>query len=939
MKKTQLLELLKNIKKTRVSFLSVLIFVALGVAVYTGMGWAGHGILKSFDEQFEKQNMEDLEISFPLGVSDEELDMIRAIDGVDEVIGSYTAYETFEYNDGTYQAKMEMLADGVNTPYNITGELPKEQGEVALIRSWARSHNVSIGDTITIVHDDDGTAYALYYLTCGSTEELIDSITDAKIKECGVKALTTDTFTVTGYFDSPVYINNSTYSFGVSPTTASVVDCVMFVAEPSFDAQAFTGYSNIIIRSDNLRSARTYQDKYADIVAELSARVSDVSAEIASVKAGIVTEEFNNLTSAAENLLDAAEAIVADPDSGINDAESLLEGISASLEQDNLSEAAALVEGGQALIDANREEIDAAIKTDGAESVEEAREVLQNTINSFSTMFKYLTCTVTTRENNLSYGTAKSLVSVFLKLRYSLASLFVVVGMLVCYSALSRIIYEQIVQIGTKKALGLGAKSVTMSYLLYSAAAALVGIIIGLPAGTFIVEPIIIRTLSGAFLYEKATSYFSVTDALLISALEIALVVGASYIACRKVLRRSAVTLLQGPQPPSGKERRFERTAFWKKLPLFTKTVINNCLNDKRRVAATLIGVAGCTALVVSAFTMNNNVEDSLTRQFSVIQDFDITVSLDSSVEGAAENVKSVLAENGIESAAVYSGIGALRLNDGTAVVTYVYSPCDDNLYNVLHLYKSGKRVANEAKDNVWISRAYARECDLGEGDTFTLISSSGARHELTIEGVFEYYLTRNLIVMSPETYEREFGAAPQATLVLVCGDGRTAGEIDSLLQGTAGYKSSLNYKNANSGTFNMFASVSGGVMAIYVLLSVVMAVLVILNLLVMFIEEKKKELIVLMINGFDVKYAKRYIYSDTIFLTIIGIILGEVLGCFMGFLATNSFESGMSHFLHTVNAPACLIGAGVSAGLTVIMCLIALRRIEKFSLTEINRD
>ena len=137
---------------------------------------------------------------------------------------------------------------------------------------------------------------------------------------------------------------------------------------------------------------------------------------------------------------------------------------------------------------------------------------------------------------------------------------------------------------------------------------------------------------------------------------------------------------------------------------------------------------------------------------------------------------------------------------------------------------------------------------------------------------------------------------------------------------------------------FGEFASVSGAVVAIYLALAALMAVVVLLNLNVMFIDEKKRELIVLMINGFSVKDAKRYIYNDTIVLTVIGIVLGVVLGCVMGAVTVGSVEPSTASFVKDVDPMAVLVGVVGSAALALIMSVIALRRIPKFELTDINK-
>jgi len=137
---------------------------------------------------------------------------------------------------------------------------------------------------------------------------------------------------------------------------------------------------------------------------------------------------------------------------------------------------------------------------------------------------------------------------------------------------------------------------------------------------------------------------------------------------------------------------------------------------------------------------------------------------------------------------------------------------------------------------------------------------------------------------------------------------------------------------------FETFSAVSSAVVAIYLALAALMAVVVLLNLNVMFIDEKKRDLIVLMINGFSVKDAKHYISYDNIVLTILGIIAGVLLGCTMGSITVMAIEPSTAVFVKSVDGWAVLIGILGAAILSIIMGWISLRRIPKFDLTDINK-
>ena len=157
-------------------------------------------------------------------------------------------------------------------------------------------------------------------------------------------------------------------------------------------------------------------------------------------------------------------------------------------------------------------------------------------------------------------------------------------------------------------------------------------------------------------------------------------------------------------------------------------------------------------------------------------------------------------------------------------------------------------------------------------------------------------------------------------------------------LEGIEGYSSIADDKTNQYRNFETFSTVSNAVVLIYMILAILMAIVVLLNLNAMFIEEKKRELIVLMINGFSVKDARHYISYDNIVLTAIGIIVGMLLGCIMGSITVATVEPSTSVFLKSPDGLAIGVGIVGSAILAIIMSLIALRRVSNFKLTDINR-
>lgn len=694
-------------------------------------------------------------------------------------------------------------------------------------------------------------------------------------------------------------------------------------------------------------------------IAEVRTKVAQGEAELAAAEAEIASGEEQYATGQAE-----FEAAKAEAEKQIAAAEAQLDQARQQLESARAQEAQ-----GEAQIASGRQQLEAGKQefaekqteleegkekiaegeeqlfekkeelTEAQSKLDEAIEEVTNAQEALVSM-NNIVWTVAPRAYNGGVIEAETLGTVTTNLSFSMALLFVIVGLLVCYSAVSRIVHEQIIQIGTKKALGLNEREITTSFLGYSGIAVLLGAIVGIALGVIAVEGIINNTLAGRFRMNAYGPYVGIAQALGVIALELVLILGATWFACRGVLKKQAVELLRGEDPPKAKQRFFENWGVWEKLPLLTQTMVNNCLNDKRRVFSTVVGVAGCTALIITAITLNNDVLKSYDVHYADVYHFDTVVYIDSAEnENLAVETTQQLHAEGASAAAVRMQNFALYLDNGdVSRLRLIVPQNEDNLAQVYTCTPVLGSNAEAAVSGVWINRAYAEHLNAQVGDEITISSGDGTTHKLPIAGFFNYRIAIFEAVVDSQTYEQEFGSAPAYNAILLDTLSAAGQDYAATAQTKAGILAVANDKENQRSNFDAFAKVSRTVVLVYLVLAVLMAVIVLLNLNTMFIEEKKRELIVLMINGFSAKDAKRYIYRDNIALTVLGIVLGVVLGCVMGSVTVGSIEPSTASFVKGIDWPAVGIGVVGAAVLSAIMTAIALRRIPRFNLTDINR-
>lgn len=809
MKKTQVKELFANINKTLVSFVSIALFIMLGTAIFLGIGWSTTGFENTIDNTLNIGNMQDAEVFYGYGLSDDLLDDIKKLDDVETAEGLYSISGFFKLDGMKYQANVKSISKRVNSACVLEGKFPVKEGDIVVERYWAKTHGVEIGDSFYL--DEEGD----------------------------IKHLKSEHLKVVGFINSPQYINQYKVTYGTSAKTGVPYDCIIFTNTNSFETSKFSGYTSIVVRSKSLREYNTFDDEFENQNKAFTDEIQKLADDYA--------EDFNATL----------------PDS-----------------------------------------------------------------------YPKLDASVLGRKANAALGSSTVPTEIMNKVRYTLAFLFVLVGIFVCYSAISRIVFEQTVYIGTKKALGLSGRQVRFSYLCYAIAAVLIGSIFGDMLGYFIVERVILSVLAKNYCVNESIYYFSFKDAGIFFAIELILTTAFALVACNKVLQRKAIDLLKGENTVYGKKHFFEKWKLWERLPLLTKTIVNNFLNDKRRVFATLTGIVGSCSLLVCALILLWNTTTTKSYFVNNIATYDTIIYADSGVDDAVANIQKKLKQKGIESGSSFLSSVYLKLDDGYMGAQIIAYDNDDFLKQFRFL-NDGKEV--KPGDGIYISRAYGEYHELSEGDLVEIIDGTGQNRAFEYTGKYDYYLMRSIILMNAKTYEKELDKDYKANTIMFQRGDNSMEELQAYVENIDGFISVFNATDENNQIFGALISSITIVSCTFIVSSVLLAFIVLLNLMVMFVNEKKKELIVLMINGFNRKEVKRYIYSDTILLAVIGTIIGAVLGCIVALETIKLFSSDCVILLRHISIPICLGCMAITGILTTITCLIALKKVESFKLSDIN--
>ena len=577
---------------------------------------------------------------------------------------------------------------------------------------------------------------------------------------------------------------------------------------------------------------------------------------------------------------------------------------------------------------------------DGEQTLAENTRLLADAKAELEDFVRYEQWTVQIRTDNPSVATAKFYAQSSRRLCYSMALLFVFVGLMVCFTSITRSINESQTIAGVQKALGFRSREILAHYMAYSLLAAAIGVLVGYALGFFGIESVVNDAYAKLYVIGAITNVYVVPEALVIAVVELALIALATWLPCRKLLRRPAVELLKGENYAGGRTRFYEKWRVWQRMSLYTQTTVNNLMNDGARIIATLVGITGCTALIVMSLSLRSSILSTPVRHFERIWIYDASLVSDTAVPGGHQALEQVLDESGADYTSVRREAVYIRDETGTLNQADLIAPEDaEDLRAFIHLddYRTG-RPLSLTDDGVIVSYTYAKHYGLKAGDTLHLLDTAGRSHDCVVSGISQHYLSSMQVVMTPSCYQHLMGWAAQSNTLYLRYGAADRNAVAQKLQTTEGY---FSLTDESAKWIAKFQEFSGSVMLVVYIglsLSVTMALLVLLNLNIVCVNEKTNELVVMRINGFSIRAVKAYLYRDNIVLTALGILGGVGIGLALGRCVLEILQKIGDNFYTTPNLTDCLIGAGLAALFSLATNLIALRRVNTLSVSDLSR-
>ncbi len=513
--------------------------------------------------------------------------------------------------------------------------------------------------------------------------------------------------------------------------------------------------------------------------------------------------------------------------------------------------------------------------------------------------------------------------------------LFLVVAVLICLTTMTRLVEEERGLIGTYKALGFGNAAIGLKYIIYSLLASAAGSILGNLLGFIVLPKLLIDILRSIYIIPNTALHFDTLEGMAGTLLFMGCIVLATVFACNNELRRMPASLMRPKAPGSGSRIILERiSVVWNRLGFLNKVTARNLFRYKKRLFMTVIGIAGCTALVLTGFAIKDSVTDMMPKQYENIYRYDLMAISDAedndkligylSDDEAVADFLSVRLESikVFNAAGDSEGMQMIVVPSGAFLEPYIYTP-----------NQKGEAVQLDDK-GIFITSNAAEQLDLKPGDTLALQNLQLDRHSAVVSDIVDNYLG-NSVLISQTLYEALFGEyeanAAYAHFTEAVAD--QVAYADDLLEEEYVLSSASvqRLKEEFSDNFVILNSV----IFILIVLAAGLAFVVLFTLSNTNISERVRELATIKVLGFYDNEVHAYVNKETLILSLIGVLAGLPLGHVLSGLLLAALKMPSFQFELVIQPGSYFIAGIASLCFALIVNLLTNRILDRINMVE----
>lgn len=579
-------------------------------------------------------------------------------------------------------------------------------------------------------------------------------------------------------------------------------------------------------------------------------------------------------------------------------------------------------------------------KTDGQAQLDDAWEQLQKAESDLTSLTEP-TWYVLDRNSHYSYRDYGSAADRMGGIAKVFPVFFFLVSALVCLTTMTRMVDEQRQEIGTLKALGYTKAHIAMKYIAYAGFASVMGGIAGAAIGLSLFPSVIYNAWAIMYMMPPVQLELQLPLAGMAILLASMITIAAAVVACYKDLMETPSLLMRAKPPKNGKKIILERIPFlWKHFSFTYKVTARNIFRYKKRFLMTIIGISGCTALLIAGFGIRDSIGAIVTKQYGEIFQFDVSVDYKSNASVSdKEHVYASLKEDNrfldAMEIAVYHGVFA-RNDTDTGVDIYV-SLDDERLNQFINLRtRKGHQALPLSQDGAIITEKLASMEDVSIGDTLAVDNGDGIKRDILIKGICENYVG-HAIYLPSSYYKTVYHETAKATGIL--GTLKTSSDqIETTLGNELMKEGVIDSVQFYSSIANSFQKTISSLLIVVIVLIIsagLLAFVVLYNLTNVNISERLREIATIKVLGFYDNEVSAYVYRENILLTLIGTGTGLLLGIALHALIMTLAEFDNVMFGRNINAISFVLAALITILFAVLVNVVMYRKLKNIPMVE----
>ena len=882
MKKTTLREIRQSLGR----YLAIFAIVAMGVGFFAGLKITRQVMITSANAYLEEKQLYDFRLLSTLGFEEEDVQTLSSKEDVRFVEGAVAADILYFNQQGNEDViKAHSLLQNINGLEVVAGRLPQQATECVVD---ANLYDKSALGTKIVLSENN-------------VEEDLDYFAYRE-------------YTIVGIAQSSAYIQ---FERGTTALGNGQVSGFMYLLPQGFCAEFYT---EIYVKFN--QDYPIYSKDYNDYIDEkeplwkdyckaqgerrYQAIVADAEAELANAKQTLAEEKAG------------AKQTLADAKKELTDAEA------------ELADAHAELADGWAKYNDSYAEFE--------EKIAEAEQKIADAEVDIANIEKPETY-VLDRDTNIGYACFQNDSSIVEGLANVFPVFFFLVAALVCMTTMNRMVEEQRTQIGVLKALGYGEAAIMGKYLFYSGSAALAGCIAGYFLGIHLF-PFVIWTAYGMMYQMGSIVYiFDGGTALLCLACALLCSMGTTWISCRHELKEVAADLMRPKAPRAGKRVFLEWLPFiWKRLKFLHKVSVRNIVRYKRRFFMMVIGISGCTALLVTGFGIRDSVVDIADQQFQEIQTYQFGITLKNGIKDANDpsltEFTEILDTYGGSFLPVLETTMDLQTPENLKSIHLIIVENPAQIGEYIDLHTPDKTAISYPKaGEAVICEKLAKRYRIQIGDTIHLFEENGTEVQAVVSGICENYIY-NYIYLNAETYQTACGAFLYKNVYA-----NITKDADIHAIGAAIMKANnITAVSINADMLVRFSSMMSSmnyIVFVVIACAAALAFIVLYNLNNINITERIREIATIKVLGFYRNETAAYVFRENTALTAIGCAVGLLLGKLLHIYVMHKVDIDLMSFDVHVKAVSYLLSILLTFAFTWIVNRIMTGKLENINMAE----